>query len=80
MNAYKLYDAAFDSACDFQEPTSEYITGYADGAFDTAISNDTAELIASKRREWLALVEAGEADSNEFWHRIQKPLEEIEII
>lgn len=79
MNAYELYDAAFDSACDLQEPTSEYVAAYAGGAFNMAISNDTAELVATKRREWLALVEAGESNSNEFWHRVQKPLEEIEI-
>lgn len=79
MNAYELYDAAFDSACDNAEATSKYVSGYADGAFDLAISDEIAELIASKKREWDALTEEGEANSNEFWHRVHNPLEEIEL-
>ncbi len=79
MNAYELYAAAFDSACDFQEPTSAYVSQYADGAFDMSISIDTAELIATKRREWLALVEDGKSNSNKFFHLVEKPLAEIEL-
>lgn len=79
MNAYELYDAAFDSACDNAEATSEYVSEYAAGAFNLAISDEIAELIASKKREWDALTEEGKANSNEFWHRVHKPLEAITL-
>lgn len=79
MNAYQLFDAAFDSACDYAEPTADYVASYADGAFGLAISSKVAEIVASKQRECNALVEAGESNSNEFYYRVQKPLEEIEL-
>lgn len=64
MNAYELYDAAFDSACDNAEATKGYVSGYANGAFDLAIRDEVAELIASKKREWDTLTEEGKANSN----------------
>lgn len=79
MNAVELYEAAFDSANDYAEPTAEYVQQYADGAFDLAVPADAAEKIAVIRRGWLALVESGEADSNQKYHTVTAPLEEIEL-
>lgn len=50
MNAYQLFDAAFDSACDHAEPTADYVASYADGAFGLTISSKVAEIVASKQR------------------------------
>ena len=75
MNAYELYDAAFDSACDGAEATAAYVKQYAAGAFDLTISDEVAELIAAAKREFDA---AGDG-SNDFWHMVQKPLEDIEL-
>lgn len=79
MNAYELFDACFDSACDFAEPTAKYVADYAEGAFNMTISNEAAELIAAKKRQWDMTVEAGESSQNEFWHQVQKQLEDIEL-
>lgn len=79
MNAAELYEAAFDSANEYAEPTAQYVANYASGAFDMEISADQAEAVAEARREWLALVAEGNADSNKKFHRVTKPLEAIEL-
>ncbi|EBC1886544.1 hypothetical protein BU332_22700 [Salmonella enterica] len=80
MNAYDLYEAAFDTAqAEVAEPTASYVEEYAFGALDMAITTEVAEVIAEVRRNWLDLVDAGEADSNAKYQRVQAVLEDIEL-
>ncbi|WP_250439873.1 hypothetical protein [Delftia tsuruhatensis] len=75
MNAYELFDAAFDSANDHRESTATYVKQYADGAFDLVISDEVAEIIAAAKREF----DANGDGSNDFYHMVRAPLEEIEL-
>lgn len=75
MNAYELFDAAFDSANDQRESTAAYVKQYADGAFDLVISDEVAEIIAAAKREF----DANGDGSNDFYHMVRAPLEEIEL-
>ena len=79
MNAHQLFEACFDSACDFAEPTAKYVADYAEGAFNMTISKESAELIAAKKRQWDMTVEAVESSQNEFWYQVKKPLQDIEL-
>lgn len=79
MNAHQLFEACFDSACDFAEPTAKYVADYAEGAFNMTISDEVAALIAEKKLTWDMTVEAGESSQNEFWYQVQKQLEDIEL-
>ncbi|BBL25453.1 hypothetical protein [Comamonas terrigena] len=79
MNAYELFDAAFDSACDNAEATIQYIQAYADGAFGLTVSDEIAQkMLACKA----ACAKAN--DANGEWgfnrdHYIRRELEEIEL-
>ncbi|AOV01666.1 hypothetical protein GY14_02695 [Delftia tsuruhatensis] len=75
MNAYELFDAAFDSANDHRESTAAYVKQYADGAFDLVISDEVAEAIAAAKRKF----DANGDGSNDFYHMVRAPLEEIEL-
>lgn len=80
MNAFDLYEAAFDTAqAEVAEPTASYVEEYAFGALGMAIATDVAEVIAEVRRNWLEMVEAGEADSNKKYHKVQAILQDIEL-
>lgn len=79
MNAYELYEAAFDTAIDCKPATAGYVQEYAIGVFDLCVSNEICEQIAEKRAKWLVMTESGEATADGFWHSVQKPLEEIEL-
>lgn len=76
MNAYELYDAAFDSAQgEFAQSTVEYVKQYADGAFNTVVSDEVAQKIVACRVDF----EQNGDGSNDFWHMVRKPLEAIEL-
>ncbi|WP_428142372.1 hypothetical protein [Delftia acidovorans] len=75
MNAYELFDAVFDSANDYAEPTASYVKQYADGALDLVISDEVAETIAAAKRTF----DAQGDGSNDFHHMVRKPLEEIKL-
>ena len=75
MTAFDLHQAAFDSACDYAEETIEYITQYADGAFDLFVSSEVAQKILDCRVEWR---ESGYG-ANNFYNLVREPLEEIQL-
>ena len=75
MTAFELYEAAFDSACDYAADTIDYIVQYADGAFDLSITDAEAQKILDCRREWR---ESGYG-ANNFYNLVREPLEEIQL-
>ena len=80
MNAFELYQAAFCSTQnEFAVATAEYITQYADGAMDLAVSDAVAEKVASVRAEYEAALADGEVDGNWLYHNIESVLSEIEV-
>lgn len=82
MNAFQIYEAAFDSAqSEFSQDTLEYIIQYADGALNVALSDDEAKTILDCRLAWVAAADAegGIGSTDTFWHTVEKPLREIEI-
>jgi hypothetical protein len=80
MNAYELYAAAFDSAqSEYSENTVEYITGYADGAFNINLKREVAEKIIECR---LACGEKNEENGEWGFNHdnfIRRPLLDIEV-
>lgn len=79
MNAYQLFEAAFDPACDDAEASVEYVQQYADGAFDLYVSDETAQkIVAAKVACDAATAENGEGPNNLF-QIVQQPLETIEL-
>ena len=79
MNAYQLYEAAFDSACDDATDTVDYIVQYADGAFDLFITDADAQKILEARRQYLAAVDQDGQGEHHYQHLIRVPLEEIQL-
>lgn len=77
MNAFELYTSVFDSANDYAQATAEYVQDYAFGAFDINVSDATAAKIIECHAAYEAS-ESGEGQNN-FWHLVQKPLENIEL-
>jgi len=75
MNAYELYDAAFDNANDHVEYSASYVTEYAEGAYDICIEYDVAKQIADCA---LNFRENGNG-TNDLYYMVEKPLSEIEI-
>lgn len=79
MNAFQLYLAAFDSACDYKENTVEYIKGYADGAFNINVSDEVAQRILKAISDCeKANDENGQWTNNAYYH-VEAPLSEIEL-
>lgn len=79
MNAFELYDAAFDSACDYAEDTIEYIQGYADGAFNLSVSDEIAQKILDCKAAFKAETEKNGQGQNNLYHLVEAPLSEIEL-
>lgn len=79
MNAYQLYEAAFDSACDDATDTIDYIVQYADGAFDLFITDADAQKILEARRQYLAAVDQDGQGEHHYHHLIRVPLEEVQL-
>ena len=79
MNAYQLYEAAFDSACDYAADTIDYIVQYADGAFDLFITDADAQKILEARRQYLAAVDQDGQGEHHYHHLVRAPLEEIQL-
>ena len=79
MNAYQLYDAAFDTANDYAENTIAYVKQYAEGALDTHVSDAVAQKIVDARIDYLKATESNGEGQNNLWHIVQKPLEQIEL-
>ena len=81
MNAYELYDAVFDSANDYAEPTIEYIQEYADGAYEIPVyvSDAVAQKMLDCRAACIKANEENGEYSNNHYHHIQAPLEAIEL-
>ena len=79
MNAFELYEAAFDTANDQAEATAEYVNQYASGAFDLYVPQDVCEKIAAARRAYQgADSENGEYEQAYAVH-VRRPLESIEL-
>jgi len=75
MNAYELYDAAFNSANDYQPTGPADIEQYADAVYLLPLADGVADRI------WAAHVEfttKGDG-SNDFCHMVEGPLSEIEL-
>jgi len=79
MNAYELFDAAFDSAADGQERTIDYIVGYADGAFNVYCPDHVAQQILDCMAEFERQTDENGEYQNNAWHCIKKPLQEIQL-
>ena len=79
MNAYQLYNAAFDSACDYAEETVKYIKEYAENVFGITITNETATLILECRAAWKAANDENGQWQNNYYYCVRKPLEQIEL-
>ena len=83
MNAYEVYDAAFDSAADPKKvieeigSVAEYVKAYADGAFDIVLSDEVANKIAECANN-IANYE-GYDWGHAHYVMVQQPLEEIEV-
>lgn len=76
MNAYQLFEAAFDSAQkEYAENTAAYVKQYADGALDLCVTDEMAQKIVACRADF----EKNGDGSNDFRHMVIKPLEEIEL-
>jgi hypothetical protein len=81
MNAFEIYQAAFDAAQgDNRAATAEYVQDYASNAMDVSISKEVAQQIADCRAAFLAEVEASNQEmQNWSYHNVQSDLEEIEV-
>ncbi|SFN76570.1 hypothetical protein SAMN05216516_1206 [Izhakiella capsodis] len=75
MNAFEIYDAAFDSANDNIEYTAHYVKQYAEGALDVFLSDEIAKEIADCA---IKFRDNGNG-TNDLYHFVEKPLSEIEI-
>ena len=75
---YEIYEAANDEADSHSELTSEYLTDYADGAFDITLSEDKAQMIV----DCIAAYEKADAarsysTSQDLWICIEEPLSRV---
>jgi hypothetical protein len=75
MNAFTLYQSAFDSYCDFIEFTTDYVVAYASGAFDKFISVEVAKKIVDCA---INFRDNGNG-SNDLFYMIEQPLSAIEL-
>ena len=73
-NLFKIYEAAFDSACDYGENTTDYIIDYADNVFDVEITKEQAKMILDAVAKWQE-----NPNSNTYYHFVEQPLSEIEV-
>lgn len=79
MNAYELYEAAFDTACDFTEETVDYLRSYAGGAFDLYVPEEVCQKILDCRAACREATEQNGEGANNSFYLIKRPLEAIEI-
>lgn len=79
MNAFEIYEAAFDSAIDGAEATTDYVQDYAEFALDTAITREVAQAIVDAHLSFKGLNENNGEFQNAFYHKIEAPLSAIEI-
>ena len=79
MNAYELEQAAFDSACDFQQETVEYIQEYASGALDLYASYEVCQTILACRKACEEATEGNGEGQNNHFYLVREPLELIEL-
>lgn len=75
---YEIYEAAHDEADSHSELTSEYLTDYADGAFDISLSEEKAQMIV----DCIAAYEKADAarsysTSQDLWICIEEPLSRV---
>lgn len=84
MTALEVYEAFYDSAndsssliADFNGNEVEAIKAYADGAFNIALTDETAEAIA-KASEQFRAYDGGEW-THKYWEFVEEPLGKIEI-
>lgn len=79
MNAYNVFEAAFDTANDFSENSVAYVQQYAENALGVSVSIEVATaIVAAKNAADSANAENSEGQNN-LWHYAEKPLSEIEI-
>lgn len=89
MNAFELYEAAFDSACEEYIPATreekiQYVIGYADNAFDKPVNvtKEIAEKIVDCHLDWYAQTWGEEGNghiTNNMYHLVEAKLEGIEL-
>jgi hypothetical protein len=79
MNAYELYQAAFDTANDYAEATVEYIQQYADGVFDLYVSSEVAHKMLTCRSACEIANGANGDLTNNHYHFVKVPLEAIDL-
>ena len=78
--AFDLYDAAFDSACEHQEETIQYLQEYADAVFNVYVSDEICQKIIDCKQEHKKYLEnCHAASSNDFDYMVRFPLQEIII-
>ena len=75
---YEIYEAANDQADSRSELTTQYLTDYADGAFDIALSADKAQMII----DCIAAYEKADAErsystNQDLWTYIEEPLSDV---
>lgn len=73
-NLFNIYEAAFDSACDYAENTTDYIIDYADNVFDVEVTKEQAQMILDAVAKWQE-----NPTSNTYYHFVEQPLSEIEV-
>ncbi len=78
MNAYKLYEAVFDSANDY-EKTIEHVQSYGNSAFDLDVSAEVAQKILDCREKFEKETEKNGEGQNNLFHFVEKPLSEIKL-
>ncbi|WP_425401241.1 hypothetical protein [Algiphilus sp.] len=84
MTAYELYEAVFDIAREEfwgqnHEDRLEDVIGYADGAFNITVAHEAAEAIVNAHESFAGLDEDNGEYENAFWHKVKKPLSQIEL-
>lgn len=85
MNAFRIYDIAFDSAADFSmhdthDKLVQYVKDVAFADDDApALSDEIAEAIVAAHESYKGLDEDAGEYENAFWHKVRKPLSEIEL-
>ena len=84
MKALEVYEAFFATSndsksliADFNGNEVEAIKAYADGAFNIALTDETAEAIAKAGEKFRAY--DGGAWGQKYWEFVEEPLEKIEI-
>ena len=75
---YEIYEAAHDEADSHSELTNEYLTDYADGAFDINLSEEKAQMIVDCIAEYeKADAARNYSTSQDLWICIEEPLSEV---